>query len=268
MTAECTSNPPGSSSAVIDRRYIFSYPTHLMSTARPYEGHLWSESTQAATAVKWKGYWAGKIKKHLGESVLEVGAGLGANIPFLLGPAQKEWLSLEPDPQLAARIPETLAAHPLRDRVKARVGVLQDLPANPAFDTILYIDVLEHIEHDRRELEDALARLKPGGRIVVLSPAYQSLYTEFDRGIGHYRRYNRKSLAACTPAVAALRELYFLDSVGVMASLANKLFLHQSAPTPAQTLFWDRYLVGASILIDPLVAFGVGKSIIGVWTKN
>jgi SAM-dependent methyltransferase len=238
-----------------------------MSTARPYEGHLWDESAQASTAVKWKGYWGGKIRKHLGESVLEVGAGLGANIPFLIGPAQQEWLSLEPDPKLAARIPDSLAHHPLRDRVKARLGILQDLPAEPAFDTILYIDVLEHIEHDRQEMADAFARLKPGGRIVVLSPAYQSLYTEFDRGIGHYRRYNRKTLAACTPTGARLLELYFLDSVGTMASFANKCFLHQSAPSPGQTLFWDRYLVGTSILLDPLLGFSVGKSIVAVWTK-
>jgi SAM-dependent methyltransferase len=237
-----------------------------MSTARPYEGHLWSESAQAATAVKWKGYWGGKIRKHLGDSVLEVGAGLGANIPFLLGPAQREWLSLEPDPQLVARIPDSLASHPLRDRVKTRLGILQDVPARPAFDTILYIDVLEHIEDDRREMEDAFARLNPGGKIVVLSPAYPSLYTDFDRGLGHFRRYNRKSLAACAPSGAGLEELYFLDSVGTLASFANKMFLHQNAPTPGQTLFWDRYLVGASILLDPLTGFSVGKSIIAVWS--
>jgi hypothetical protein len=46
------------------------------------------------------------------------------------------------------------------------------------------------------------------------------------------------------------------------------MFLHQSAPTPGQTLFWDRYLVGASILIDPLTVFSVGKSIIAVWSRG
>ena len=238
-----------------------------MSTARPYEGHRWNESEQAATAVNWKRYWSGRIKKHLGESVLEVGAGLGANTPFLVGPRQKQWVCLEPDSALVARIPDSLGTHPYLDRVEARVGMLQDIPAAPAFDTILYIDVLEHIEHDARELTDALARLKPGGKIVVLSPAYQSLYTVFDEGLGHYRRYNRKTLRACTPAGAELEELYFLDSIGVFASVANKLFLHQSAPTPGQTLFWDRYLVTASKLADPLVFFQTGKSIVGVWIK-
>lgn len=238
-----------------------------MGTTRSYEGHLWNESAQAATAVKWKSYWGGKIKKHLGASVLEVGAGLGSNVPFLLGPGQVRWTCLEPDPELAAQIPLSLGDHPQRDRVAPQVGVLQDLPRQPAFDTILYIDVLEHIEHDVQEMEEAFARLNPGGAIVVLSPAYQSLYTEFDRSLGHYRRYNRKTLSACSPSGARLAELYFLDSVGMFASIANKLFLHQSAPKPAQTLFWDRYLVGTSIFTDPLVGFQFGKSIVGVWTK-
>jgi len=239
-----------------------------MSTARQYEGHLWNESAQAATAVKWKAYWAGKVRKHLGRSVLEVGAGLGSNTPFLLGPEQEEWLSLEPDPDLIAQIPASLASHPLRDRVKGRLGMLQDLPAQLAFDTILYIDVLEHIENDREEMEAAFLRLNPGGKIVVLSPAYQSLYTEFDRGLGHYRRYNRKSLVACTPRGGRLQELYFLDSVGSLASLANKLVLHQRAPTIGQTRFWDTYLVGTSKFTDPLSGFLVGKSIVGVWAKD
>src|ERR1700735_4007492 len=130
-----------------------------MSTARPYEGHLWNESEKAATAVNWKGYWSGKIKKHLGAVVLEVGAGLGSNTPYLLGSGQRQWICLEPDPQLSARIPESLAAHLNRDRVEARLGVLQDIPATPAFDTIVYIDVLEHIEDDAREMADAFARL-------------------------------------------------------------------------------------------------------------
>jgi len=239
-----------------------------MSESRPYEGNLWGEPLNAANTVNWKTYWSNKIKRHLGESVVEIGAGLGSNVPYLLTPAQKEWLCLEPDAQLAAQIPHTLASNPLRDRVTFRSGFLQDLPAQPSFDTILYIDVLEHIEDDQREMEESMARLRPGGKIIVLSPAFQTLYTEFDKNIGHYRRYNRKTLTACTPKGARLVELFFLDSIGTLASLANKWFLHQSSHTPGQAQFWDRYLVGTSILMDPLLGFNVGKSIIGIWVKD
>jgi len=236
-----------------------------MSENRPYEG---KELELFAQARNWKTYWSDKIRPHLGKSVLEVGAGLGANTPFLLGPEQESWLCLEPDAALTAQIPATLAHEARREIVKTRTGTLRDLSANETFDTILYIDVLEHIEDDLGEMRAALAHLSPKGKIVVLSPAHPGLYTEFDRALGHYRRYTRRSLRACTPPGATLIEIYALDSFGLMASVANKLFLHQSIPSSKQIAFWDRCLVSISRWTDPLIGFSLGKSLIAVWQKS
>jgi SAM-dependent methyltransferase len=236
-----------------------------MSEDRPYEG---KELELFAQARNWKTYWSGKIRPHLGKSVLEVGAGLGTNTPFLLGPAQESWLCLEPDAALTAQIPATLTHEPRRGIVQTRTGTLRDLSANETFDTVLYIDVLEHIEDDLDEMRAALAHLSPKGKIIVLSPAQPGLFTEFDRALGHYRRYTRRSLRACTPTGATLIEIYALDSFGLMASVANKLFLHQSIPSPKQIAFWDGCLVPVSRWTDPLIGFSLGKSLIGVWQKN
>jgi len=236
-----------------------------VSEDRPYEG---KELEVFAQARNWKAYWSGKIRPHLGKSVLEVGAGLGTNTPFLLGPEQEAWLCLEPDGALAARIPETLAGSPWRGKVKSRAGILRDLSANELFDTILYIDVLEHIDDDLGEMRAAAAHLMPKGKIVVLSPAQPWLFTEFDRALGHYRRYTSGSLRACTPAGATLVEIYALDSCGLLTSVANKLVLHQSMPSPKQIAFWDNCLVPVSRWTDPLIGFSLGKSLIGVWQKS
>jgi hypothetical protein len=56
------------------------------------------------------------------------------------------------------------------------------------FDSIIYIDVLEHIDADRDELERAANALQPGGFLVVLAPSHQWLYTALDKALGHYRR--------------------------------------------------------------------------------
>jgi len=236
-----------------------------MNEDRPYEG---KELEIFAQARNWKTYWSDKIRSHLGKSVLEVGAGLGANTPYLLGPEQERWLCLEPDAALTARIPATLADHARRDVVKTRTGTLRDLAANETFDTILYIDVLEHIADDLGEMRSALARLSTKGKIVVLSPAHPGLFTEFDRALGHYRRYTRRSLRACTPSGATLIEIYALDSFGLMASVANKLLFHQSMPTPKQIAFWDRSLIPLSRWADPLLGLSLGKSLVGVWQKD
>jgi SAM-dependent methyltransferase len=236
-----------------------------VSEDRPYEG---KELDLFAQARNWKAYWSGRIRPHIGKSVLEVGAGLGTNTPYLLGPEQQSWLCLEPDAALTARIPETLAGSPWRGLVSSRTGTLGDLPAETAFDTILYIDVLEHIDDHVGEMRAAASHLAPGGKIVVLSPAQPWLFTEFDRSLGHYRRYTRRSLRACTPAGATLVEMYALDSCGLMASVANKLLLHQSMPSPKQIAFWDNVLVSISRWTDPVIGFSLGKSLIGVWRKD
>jgi hypothetical protein len=236
-----------------------------MSEDRPYEGQ---ELELFAQARNWKRYWSEKIRPHLGRSVLEVGAGLGTNTPYLLAPGQESWLCLEPDGALAAQIPQTLAAHPQREIVKTRTGILRDLAADELFDTILYIDVLEHIEDDSAEMRLAQGHLSDHGKIVVLSPAHPGLFTEFDRALGHYRRYTRSSLRACTPGGARLAEIYALDSFGLLASVANKLLLHQSMPSAKQIAFWDRCLVPVSWWIDPVMAFSLGKSLVGVWEKT
>jgi len=236
-----------------------------MSEDRPYEG---KELELFAQARNWKTYWSDKIRPHLGKSVLEVGAGLGVNTPYLLGPEQESWLCLEPDAALTARIPANLATLSGHAIVQTRTGTLRDLSVDEIFDTILYIDVLEHIANDFREMSEAFTHLAPKGKIVVLCPAHPWLYTEFDRALGHYRRYTRRSLRDCTPPGATFVELYALDSFGLMTSVANKLLLHQSMPGPKQIAFWDRCLVSISRLTDPLIGFSLGKSLIAVWQKS
>ncbi len=234
-----------------------------MTTERAYEG---GELDLFLAARNWKSYWSRKIRPHIGQSVLEVGAGFGANTPYLYGESRRRWVCLEPDAVLNARIPEHLKEYPWAKTIETRVGTLQDLPTEEKFDTLLYIDVLEHIEDDRAELRAALAHLASGGRIIVLSPAHPWLFTPFDRALGHFRRYTKESLRACTPIGARRVELYYLDAVGLLASGANRLLLQQSIPSAGQIAFWDRCLVTNSLWLDPLLGFQVGKTVIGVWT--
>jgi hypothetical protein len=128
--------------------------------------------------------------------------------------------------------------------------------------------VLEHIEDDFSEIAKASTFLKTGGFLVILAPAHQWLYSEFDRSIGHFRRYNSKSLTAVIPADYTRVVLRYLDSAGIFASLLNRVLLHKTVPTPAQIRFWDKVLVTVSRISDPVLLYLAGKSIIGVWQKN
>ena len=118
-----------------------------------------------------------------------------------------------------------------------------DLDPAESFDSILYIDVLEHIKDDRTELEMASRHLEPNGHLIVLAPAHQSLFTPFDSAIGHFRRYSLPGLAALSPLGTRMILSRYLDCIGLFASLGNRLLLHSSSPTLKQIKFWDSLLV-------------------------
>ena len=218
-----------------------------------------------AAATNWKAYFRRRIQPYLGSRVLEVGAGLGGTTRALCQGTESRWVCLEPDPQLAKRLEAEQAAGRLLGGCEVVVGTLDDQLADDTFDSVLYMDVLEHIEGDRAELVQAARRVAPGGYLVVLSPAHQWLFTPFDRSIGHCRRYSRASLQAVGPSGLNLVWLGYLDSVGFFASLANKLLLQQSMPTPKQIAFWDGILVRTSTWVDPILGHRAGKSVLGVW---
>ena len=238
----------------------------MPAMTEPYH-YVGDELDLFAAAVRWKAYFRRKITPYLGPEVLEVGAGLGGTTRTLCRGTERRWTCLEPDPQLASRLVSEQAAGRLPGACEVVVGTLDDQLRDDRYDSVLYMDVLEHIEADHVEMTQAAHRLKPGGHLIVLSPAHQWLFTPFDRSIGHWRRYSKTTLRAAGPAGLDLVWLGYLDSVGFFASLANKLMLHQAMPTPRQIRFWDQVLVRMSEWTDPVLGYRAGKSILGVWRR-
>lgn len=219
-------------------------------------------------AQNWKAYYSQFIRKYIGKDVLEVGAGIGTTTEFLCRGNEKRWLCLEPDPVLVSNLNSSITKKFLPSCCEARVGTLSTLNEKENFETIIYIDVLEHIKSDRAETMLATSHIKTGGFLIVLAPAHQWLFTPFDQAIGHYRRYNKQTLSAVIPDNLKCVKLIYLDSVGLIASLANRLVLKSKMPSKKQILFWDRAMIPVSKLIDPITRYSVGKSVIGIWQKN
>lgn len=229
----------------------------MVSTEFQYVG---SELELFRKARNWKAYWSSRIRPHLRGDVLEVGAGLGANTELLAGENFTTWTALEPDAELTRGLALPSARHRLVNATLADIG--------GRFDTILYIDVMEHIEDDAAEMRRAADHLTPGGALIVLSPAHQWLFSPFDAAIGHFRRYSRQSLRAVAPPSLREVRVEYLDVLGVLASAANRLWLEQPRPTEAQILLWDRWIVPVSRrLVDPLTFGAAGKSVLGIWRR-
>jgi ubiquinone/menaquinone biosynthesis C-methylase UbiE len=221
-----------------------------------------------ARAENWKRYLAAQIRPFLGRDVLEVGGGLGETALALATPAQHSWVLLEPDAELAARARERLQSPRSAPRADVRVATVESLREDESFDAAIYVDVLEHIAEDRAELARVVPHLRAGGHLIVLAPAHQWLYSPFDRAIGHCRRYSAPTLAALGPAGVRLVRLRYLDAIGLLASAANRVFLRQTMPTLSQVRFWDTWLVSSSRVVDPLIRYHLGKSVLAVWQRT
>jgi hypothetical protein len=214
-------------------------------------------------ATNWKVYWSSQMRPFVSGKCCEVGAGLGANLSFLQSPKALAWTMIEPDPQLC--IPLSKLAS---DDIRIVKGDLRSIANSETFDSIVYIDVLEHIQNDVEQVELATKHLAPNGHLCVLVPAHEWLRSPFDDSIGHVRRYDRARFVEIAKKaqleVVILREL---DSVGLFASLANKFVLLDSSPSHAQISFWDKGLVPLSKFVDRLVFHKCGKSILAVFKK-
>jgi 2-polyprenyl-3-methyl-5-hydroxy-6-metoxy-1,4-benzoquinol methylase len=149
-----------------------------MTTNSNYIG---DELTLFQNAKNWKAYYSSYFKKYLKGNVLEVGAGLGGTTLSLCDGTQDKWLCLEPDTKLCNQIHTLITENKLPACCKAQTGFLSDLPDSEKFDAILYIDVIEHIEDDKKELQLASRFLKPGGVLIIIVPAHPFLYSPLQK---------------------------------------------------------------------------------------
>ena len=99
-------------------------------------------------------------------------------------------------------------------------------------------------------------------------PAHNYLFSPFDKAIGHFRRYNKKTLKAAVPFSLKQIDLKYLDSLGLLASLANKWFLKQDYPELKQIKFWDNFIIPISKISDFILFYTIGKTVIGIWQKK
>jgi 2-polyprenyl-3-methyl-5-hydroxy-6-metoxy-1,4-benzoquinol methylase len=186
--------------------------------------------------------------------VLEVGAGLGTITHRLVErDPDLSVVALEPADNVYTGLAAFAALEP---RVVAHQRTLAEHPVDPdgRFDAVVYLNVLEHIEDDARELRLAADALRSGGALLVFGPALQWLYSELDYRAGHYRRYGLARLRGlATTAGLEVVSLRYFDVLGVLPYyLAYRLLRHDDIS--GSTLWgYDRVVVPLSRQLQRLV---------------
>jgi SAM-dependent methyltransferase len=203
-----------------------------------------------------------------GRNVLEVGIGHGGYGDHV--PATSSYCGLDIDPQNVA---EARGRYPSRSFIEGDV-VSEDFVERlrtKGFDTVLCCNVLEHIDDDRRAVQNMLRVLIPGGRLLLLVPALPSLFNDLDRIAGHRRRYTKRTLSGIVdPALGRVKRLAYFNSVGALGWFANSLVRHkniESRSIALQVALFDRLMVPVSRAADRLVARRLGQSLVAIVEK-
>ncbi len=147
-----------------------------------------------ARAPRFCRWMAETIRPFVGQRVLEIGAGTG-NLTVHLTPRDLYWAS-DVNPAYIAVLERMKESRPYL-QVSATDGTrLDSFPAERNFDTVICLNVLEHLEDDRGALQNMHAALAPGGRAIVLVPQGDWLFGSLDTVLGHRRRYTAARLVA------------------------------------------------------------------------
>ncbi len=218
-------------------------------------------------AENYRKYWASKLPPLPNEShVLEVGAGIGSNVPIIMKHFNHVFL-IEPDLNQQRVLNDKFKdqAHPNRVTI---VSSYEELANKLEFNLILYVDVLEHISDDFSEIELATSRLSSNGYIFIVVPAFPALYSNYDRKLSHYRRYTKKRLLQIVETRYEISELIYIDAIGILGVFGNKI-CGNSNLNVAAVRFWDSILIPISRIIDQhITRYKFGKSLLLVARKR
>jgi len=234
---------------------------------KPPAAYTVADQLRMTRAKNYFAWQSRLVTRELGRRIVEIGCGVGNFTGMLLDRELVVALDIEPEciEQLRARYPDC--------------GNLRTLVCDtndPAFlqlgcdrlDSCVCLNVLEHIEDDRRALQRIQSVLVSGGVVVLMLPAFPSLYGTIDRNLGHYRRYSRASIARLAgEAGLRVRKAHYMNTAGFFGWWINAHILKREAQSQAQIDIFDRYIVPVMSRVEAALQPPFGQSLFVVLEK-
>ncbi len=214
---------------------------------------------------RYRRYQYELIAPHCGRSVLEVGAGLG-EFAEQFDDLHRLVLT-DVDPAAVAVMAHRFAGRPEVTTQQLELGQSPNL--SEPVESIVAINVLEHIDDDAGALRSLATAVEVGGRIILWVPGYQQLYGEFDRKVGHVRRYTPSTLADAVRRADLDVEL--VKPVNLLGGIAWWLTVRRSgvsSPNPKMVAIFDRCVVPMTKALERRVRVPFGQSVLCVARKR
>jgi SAM-dependent methyltransferase len=249
-----------SSSDSFSRKETSAYPgTELEAMAEASNYHSWILDI---------------FKPYLGAHLVEVGAGNGSFSELILTKHVCKTLSLiEPSDsmyeQLRVHLRQLGSNVPVDLYHATFIEAAELIKSEQAPDSIIYVNVLEHIADDEGELEAVRRTLAESGRIFIFVPALKWLYSIFDEQLGHVRRYTKPELEQKLRRAGfkILSSAYF-DFPGIVPWWINYRVFGSVTMDPGAVRFYDQFIIPAVRRIESAIPMPIGKNIIAIAEKR
>ena len=220
-----------------------------MSEAKRYQAHVFE-----------------LLRPHIGSRVLEVGCGIGTT-SLRLAEIAERLVCIEPNLNCVSRARAALDGNPaITLRICHLEECSRDEMLQQRFDTIVCVNVLEHIEDDIRALRLFRDFVAPaGGNVLIFVPAVQAAYGPLDAALGHHRRYSKRTLRRVFDAAGLdLVALRYTNPIGLLGWMYNAHVSGTTEHTSGQVRLFERLVAPWALPLDRLVPPPIGLSLFAV----
>ena len=208
-----------------------------------------------------------QFRPYVGKRVLDVGCAIGNITQYLLdrgfvyGIDVVEEFTVEIKKRFADRLNFKAALFDIADPAVTFL-------ASESIDTIICVNVLEHVEDDGQALDNMKRILVPGGKLLLLVPALQWLYGTMDAADNHFRRYNKRMLRERLPAAGfTLEKVYYMNLVGIAGWFVNGKILKNELISTSHYSLYNK-IVPIISKVESLIHPPIGLSLVSVATKK
>jgi SAM-dependent methyltransferase len=234
-----------------------------MAATFSYSG---TELDAVAEAVNYYDWIMDCFAPSVGERSIEAGAGTGTVSNLILNRAHAKQLDLvEPATNNVPALRARFAGDP---RVSIHHGYLEDLVGSLKADSVIAVNVLEHVERDDEFLKAAYDLLNPGGSLLLLVPALPAIFGSLDRAFEHFRRYTRSGIKrSIINNGFEIEKLEYLNLLGVAAWFVSGRVMHRTTLGRAQVRFYDRWVIPILRRIESVITLPIGQSLLVIARK-
>ena len=237
----------------------------LTPSGRQFE-YSGSELDSLAEAKNYYSWVLRQFEPYLGETVIEVGAGIGTFSEFLMkSPRVSKLVAIEP---ASNTLPHLNARFAGNENVEVRPGYLSDHFSGLSANALAAVNVLEHVQDDKAFLEQAYAAIVPGGHLLLFVPALPAIYGSLDKVFEHYRRYTKSSLRKVIESAGwKPRRIAYMNFPGIAAWFMAGKVLQKTSIAPGDAKIYDRLVVPWLSKLEGMIPPPIGSNLIAIATR-